>query len=184
MSARRVCLWALAVWLGAELAKGEGTNLLRNSGFEDEGAPWWGVTGTALRVERANWHPRTGRWSFGIGNDEGPRDASGGIAQEVDLSGMAAAGRKCYFSAWLMMEDKHTGTPVMKLEFLGEDGRTLSEVARPTGSAMKGTWQLVRIFGVVPVEATRVRAVCLSQHMKSGTGQSFVWLDDTALTVE
>ena len=155
MNGKPMGLLLLIALTGLPLAKAQSSNLLRNSSFEEEGPQYWGVTGTALRLERGNWHPRTGRWSFGIGNDEGPEDAGGEVSQEVDLPGTAAVGRKCFFSTWLMTEAKHTGSFVMKLEFLGDGGQKLGEVARPAGAGDRQEWQLARIYGMVPTGARR-----------------------------
>jgi hypothetical protein len=164
-------------------ADAQSSNLLRNHSFEADGLESWAVTGTALRLERGDWHPRTGRWSFGIGNDGGPRDAYGRIFQDAELTG-ATAGRKCFLTIWLMMEANYTGTFSMKLEFLGPDGKTLREFSRPAGGSVGQGWELARVAGIVPAGAARVRASCAGEHMKSGTGQSFVWMDDASLSVE
>jgi hypothetical protein len=184
MNRGRTCLLVLIALTGIGSANAENSNLLRNSSFEAEGSPDWGVTGTVLRVEAKNWHPRTGRWSFGIGNDEGPWDGWGGISQEVDLPAPALEGQRCYLSVWLMAEAQYTGIFVMSLEFLGADGQQLRNVSRPTGGALKERWQMARIMGVMPAGATRVRVVFASQHMRSGTGQSYVWIDDASLKIE
>ena len=184
MKTKRGCLLALILLTGLTSAKAQSSNLLLNSGFEVEGPASWGVTGTALRLERGNWHPRTGRWAFGIGNDEGTPDAYGEIAQEVPLPEGVAVGRKCFFSIWMMKEANYSGVFSLKLAFLSEDGQTLREISRPAGTPVRQEWQMARVFSVVPAGARRVRVACSGERMKSGTGQSFVWIDDTSLTME
>ena len=160
------------------------SNLLLNSSFEEDGLKCWGVTGTALRLERGNWHPRTGRWAFGIGNDEGMPDADGAITQEVAVPEGVKVGQKCFFSVWMMKEANFSGVFALKLEFLGEGGQTLREVSRPAGTPVRQEWQMARVFGVLPSGVRRIRVACTCEGMKSGTGQSFVWIDDAALTVQ
>lgn len=162
----------------------QGLNLLRNGGFEEPGVPYWGVTGTAQRLERGDWHPHAGKWSFGIGNDSGTQDAFGEIAQEVDLPATAVVGRKCVFTIWLLTEPDHAGSLLMKLEFLDGEGDVLREVSRPAAGSMKQGWRPSRIYGLVPAGATRVRVVFRDERMKSGRGQSFVWIDDAEVIVD
>ncbi|HPG00335.1 MAG TPA: hypothetical protein PLE77_09695 [Kiritimatiellia bacterium] len=183
---RTVAVGLLVLIAFADMAPvcAQGLNLLRNGGFEEGGVPYWGVTGTAQRLERGDWHPHTGKWAFGIGNDSGMQDAFGAIAQEVDLSGTAVVGRKCVFTVWLLTEPDHSGSLLMKMEFLDSEGKVLREVSRPAAGSMKQGWRPSRIYGLVPAGATRVRVVFADERMKSGRGQSFVWIDDAEVVVD
>ena len=111
-------------------------------------------------------------------------DADGAITQEVSAPEGVIVGKKCFFSIWMMKEPNFSGVFSLKLEFLDEEGQTLREVSRPAGTAVRQEWQMARVFGVVPAGTRRIRVACTSERMKSGTGQSFVWIDDAALTIE
>ena len=174
MKTRWVYLAVLILWAGWSFAGAQSSNLLLNGGFEEDASPAWGSTGTALRLERGNWHPHAGRWSFGIGNDEGMPDADGAIVQEVTVPEGVIVGKKCFFSIWMMKEPNFSGVVSLKLEFLDEEGQTLREVSRPAGTAVRQEWQMARAFGVVPAGTRRIRVACASERMKFGTGQSFV----------
>ncbi len=162
---------------------GEKENLLHNAGFE-EALLNWSATGTVQCMVREKWHPRTGDWAFGMGNDEGPNDAYGEISQEIELPNPIVEKRVCYFTMWVLTEDNYTGNLRMELEFFDSEGRKLKEVSRSFAGMPRWEWEMETTWAPAPLGTKRIRVSCRSENMESGSGYSFIWFDDGSITVK
>lgn len=174
----------LVLLLGvAARAAAQQTNLLRNSRF-DEGLVYWASTGTAQHIEIANWHVRSPRWSFGIGNDSGLDSADAVLAQEVELPDPLPGAKSFAFAVWTMLEDNYYGQFTMKLEFLSPEGYVLRESSRLMPGGMKEKWRERSLTAVAPAGTKFIRVSCVSAEMPSGAGRSFIWFDDASLVAQ
>ncbi len=164
----------------ATTAAAQQTNLLRNPDFE-QNLSCWAATGTAQHIEIANWHVRSPRWSFGIGNDSGLDSADAVLSQEVELPAPLPGAKPFEFTVWTMQEDHYEGQFSMRLEFLDPEGYVLRESSRLMPGGMKEKWRERTVIGVAPAGTKFVRVSCASAEMPSGAGRSFIWFDDAKL---
>ena len=154
----------------------EGKEILKNFSFE-KGAESWGKFGNAKDIEPHDWHPYEGKWSYGIGNDNGPKKAYGEIYQEIRMPGTIKEKDLFIFKMWLKSEDNYTGKASLKLVFLASDNKLLKSYQSKSLSG-KFTWTKLLVSGEAPKGTKKVVIKCTSRDMTSGSGCSFVWFDN------
>ncbi len=154
--------------------------ILGNPGFDEGGekdfAPWV-AAGSASHLGPYAWRAHDGKRAGGIGNDQGPENAYGEIAQEIDVPGEIRPGDLFRFSAWMQGEERYSGKASLAVEFRDADGKILGSTSSPMFS---GTfdWTNVTVTAVTPKGTRRVVVKCLSTNMVPGKGISFVWFDN------
>lgn len=173
----------LAVLLATPGSLYAGENLLRDGGFEADMTSW-NATGTVQAIQRADWHSRSGRSSFGAGNDAGPYGAWMTLSQDVALPQPLLASRRCTFVVWVMAERNCTGDLSIKLDFLDSEGRSVGTSKSVFLQKTRGKWKEKRLSDVAPRGTKTIRATCRSENVEPGGGLSFVWFDDASLTLE
>ena len=153
--------------------------ILGNPGFEEGGekdfAPWV-ASGTATHIGPFEWQYHEGRRAGGIGNDQGPENGHGEIAQEIHVPGDVRKGDIFLFNAWVMTEDRYTGKASLAIEFLDAGDRVLKTECSPMMSK-RFEWTNVTVTAEAPKGARKVVVKCLSTNMVPGQGLSFVWFD-------
>jgi len=166
----------------------EKANLLRNPGFEQDPAEkllfGWDVSGTATDMGRKEWHPRTGRWAFGFGNDNGPEGAGGQISQEIKIPEEMVSAHRCFFTVWVLAEHQYGGVLLLKLEFIDSDGQELASRYQRFSGISKTKWEQRRIWRRLPAGTKAIRAICTIEGMPEGNGSSFIWIDDFILVLD
>lgn len=173
----------LALVLTAPSAASALEALIQDSGFEaDLGA--WCSTGTAQEVKRSDLRPRTGKWGFGIGNDQGPNGADAALWQEVRLATPLAEDRPCTFAIWIVVEEKYTGRFAAEMEFLDPKGLCLKKARSTILRAVPGQWTWKKLKDRAPAGTAAIRVTCRSERMRAGRGWSFIWFDDVTLDLE
>ncbi len=116
------------VWLdngSFKVSSLEGEELLKNQSFETGDANWE-KSGNAKYIFPQDWHYYDGRYSYGIGNDGGPENASGEISQIIEIPGKVKKGDLLTFQMWIKPEKYYSGKVSLKLEFLSSDNKLLS----------------------------------------------------------
>lgn len=172
-----VCLLGYLVfsmWCGAS------DEYLQNPGFEEE---WgiWQTTGTVQQILRGNWQTLSSRWSMGFGNDHGPTNAYGRAIQDVVLPKALSAGRSCVLKVFVMMEADYSGKFQIALEFRDAQDELLSSAYRDFPRGGREKWKERVLTTVAPAKTKYIRVILLSEEMKSGSGRSFIWMDNTSL---
>ncbi len=150
--------------------------VLKNPGFE-KGLKHWEKKGNAKAIDCYSFHPHKGKLSFGIGNDDGPTQASGEISQNIQLPYEISAGEVFIFSMWMMGEGKYTGNAYLTLTFLGAN-HNLLKLCHSEIYGGRFNWKKATVSGKAPRGTRSIRVKCVSENMKTGQGASFVWFDN------
>lgn len=160
-----------------------GTNLLFNPRFSED-LQGWTATGTVQNLQVTEWHSRSPRAAFGMGNDNGPDSAWGTVAQAVALPASLAESARCNFSVWAMAEQSFAGQLMLAIECLAPNGEVLAARTSPGGALESGEWRPAGMTMLAPPRTRTVRVSCTCTNMPTGHGLSFIWIDDAALIVE
>lgn len=163
-------------------ARGQ-VNLLENGDFEDGLDPWT-VTGTVQHMEVTDWHPRSPPFSFGLGNDKGPEEAGAILTQEVQLPTPLALRKRCTFSVWAMPEPNYGGDLDLEILCVDTQGVVLDQRREPCPIRPGSDWNRVWVVMLVPQDTAALRVSCITGGIPTGSGLSFLWLDDASLRLE
>lgn len=188
-------LFAASFFMAAMFSNAAEKNLLQNPGFEnDQRLDKWATDGKATFIWTETWHPRSGAWAFGVGNDlDWAQDNNRGQCFQVlcdpanpDKLYPVVEGDVVNFSVYVMGEEGHGGQASLKIEFFGYDRlKGLSEppLAFCQSKIETGAfdWKEVKVSGAVPKGTVSVAVSCLSENMPKGS--KYVWFDDGLVAI-
>ncbi len=113
------------IWFdNGSLSSPQGSIEIKNNSFEK----WtedWVKTGNVKDNGVFDWHKIDKARSYGMGNDQGPANASGEISQVIDVNGKVKRGDLCTFKMWAKPEKLYTGKANLQIEFLSAGGTVL-----------------------------------------------------------
>ncbi|MCK5306446.1 MAG: hypothetical protein KAJ66_04865 [Candidatus Omnitrophica bacterium] len=193
-----VVVFVLLFSLSVQAAGGE--NLLLNPDFEDNGGEWWSDAAYWEKGGNVSWvgvttvNSHSQEWSFSVGNDHGPGNASGCCLQVLRDPGNStklypvSQGDVFTFSMWMAGEENHTGSAAVKIEFYGydrRDGDSGPPLKSFSSAVHKGKLSYFKetVTAEAPGETVSVAVVCLSEDNETGSGGSLVNFDDGEVVV-
>ena len=172
-------------------------NILQNPSFEDsEHLNYWVNDGTATFIWVEKWHPKEGKWSFGVGNDLdwAQGNAWGRCIQVLknpdnpDELYPVTEGEVLNFSMYLKGENGYKGEASLKIEFFDynrEDGFLRDPIKTLQSNIYKGepkwTWIKLNVSGTVPKGTVSIMVSGVSEKMAKGS--KYIWFDDGYVSI-
>lgn len=183
MTTLRPMLAAVALACALAQAAYGRTNLLFNPRFSED-LQGWSATGTVRAMQVTEWHSRSPRAAFGMGNDDGPDVAWGVVAQDVVLPDVLPQSARFTFAVWTMAEVNYAGRLSLAVQCLAPNGEVLAARDTPCSPQEVGEWRPSGMTMLAPPRTKTVRVSCTNTNVPTGYGLSFIWIDDAALIEE
>lgn len=170
-------LGALALLAAGVAPAADGTNLLKNAGFESALEPAW-ERRTPDDAQRKTFRAEAGGRSGGAAVLENLAPAYTRLRQGQDRSIAVAPGSLLELSAWVRSELDTNGAAMVQIYCLGDKGEIL---AQPISAPIRGAcdWTRRRVRTQVPDGTAYVMAYL---QIRDGAGK--VWFDDAELAVK